>query len=545
MITRETLYVGAQPARLDKSQVVQIKNREQTEIVPDGTVIQRWDYITLVNSKCRRPSTLKPLRHRSDTLADDVVDFLDLKPGQDALGAIEKHLAKSSISSGVHAERDSSSVSGELDATGDDCVHKFWRHVTKEPPSLLGFENHRLKDYEARGTPDEAIRRNDRTGRSSPLVQPSMEEGQAVFWRYAGSIFTSLMHFALAGGFGAPHLAATMKATAYLTSNSRDATYRRLLETTLFVLDAMTDMRVGKGKGWRSAVRVRLLHAQVRRKIRLGLGKEGKYDYEEHGIPINQADLATVLGAFMIAPLWSLKRSGITLTDFELTSYQTAWRYVGYYLGIDAHLLNEFYGTTYQDAESAFASLAFDAFPEESSALDPLSTPTYKILSAVSERPPRKQSIGHHLQYSRRLLGTGLADQLSIPRRASWRDKLSVEFDLICSWTFVQFGRTWIRKGWDIDRQLLVKRVIPLLVMWNLGERRTVFAWREETRRQDKLGQDEGEDADVVMGPTVGKQVRREWFWLLGEIVGGILVTAVSVGAGSWYLASRLSRLIL
>ncbi|KAK4053528.1 hypothetical protein OIV83_001696 [Microbotryomycetes sp. JL201] len=515
MFTRETLFVGAQPARLEPDQIVEIKDRgkyrvdaciphtpslgaaaahgqlhrnsKQTEHVPDGTVIRRWDYVTLVNDKCRRPSTLKPLRHMSDSLADDVVDFLNLKPGQDALEAIERHLRRSSGESGTATE---------------DTVQRFWKQMMNEPPPELGFENPLYKDYQARGTPDEAMRRNDRWGQTSQLG-PSLEEGQAVFWRYAGSIFTALMHFSLAGGFGAPHLASVMKATAYLTSNSRDATYRRLLETTLFVLDAMTDMRVGKGKGWRSTVRVRLLHAQVRRKIRLGLGKDGKYDYEEHGVPINQA----------------------------------------YYLGIDADILQEFYGTTFQDAESAFASLAFDAFPEHSPS-DPMQTPTYKILSAVSERPPRKQSIGHHLQYSRRLLGTGLADQLSIPR-ASFRDRMSVEFDVWCSWVFVRFGRAWFRKGWDRDRQSFVKRVIPLLVMYNLGERRTVFAWREESRRQDKLAHDEGEDADVAMGPAVGKQVRREWFWLLGEIVGGIVLSAAGIGATTWIIASRLSRAFL
>lgn len=39
------------------------------------------------------------------------------------------------------------------------------------------------------------------------------------------------------GGFSSPRLGATMRETGYLTSKQHDATYRRLLETTLFVLD--------------------------------------------------------------------------------------------------------------------------------------------------------------------------------------------------------------------------------------------------------------------------------------------------------------------
>lgn len=79
-----------------------------------------------------------------------------------------------------------------------------------------------------------------------------------------------------------------MNETNYLTSGSRDATYFRLLETNVWVLDAMTDMSVG-GIGWKSTIRVRLLHAMVRRKIRLGKGKLNVYDQAKSGIPINQA----------------------------------------------------------------------------------------------------------------------------------------------------------------------------------------------------------------------------------------------------------------
>lgn len=55
------------------------------------------------------------------------------------------------------------------------------------------------------------------------------------------------------------------------------------------VLDCMTDMRIGDSTGFKSVVRVRLLHAQVRHRIALGKGRLKTYDVEENGIPINQA----------------------------------------------------------------------------------------------------------------------------------------------------------------------------------------------------------------------------------------------------------------
>jgi hypothetical protein len=192
-------------------------------------------------------------------------------------------------------------------------VLAFWSDVNREPPEgVTAFTQPLSADKKIRPleecTPIAAIRECDR------FAEPSLAQGQAVFWRYSAQVFTALLHFSLAGGFSSPKLASVMEETAYLTSGNREATYRRLLETTLFVLDVMSDMAVGEGRGWKSSIRVRLLHAQVRRKIRMGKGRVNKHDNELSGIPINQQDLLAVLGSFMIAPIWSMKRTGIHLS---------------------------------------------------------------------------------------------------------------------------------------------------------------------------------------------------------------------------------------
>jgi len=94
-------------------------------------------------------------------------------------------------------------------------------------------------------------------------------------------------------------------------------------------LQVMSDMTTGTGRGWKSTFRVRMLHAQVRRRIANGKGRYNVYDEAENGVPINQADLLAVLGAFMIAPMWSLRRMGIKPTPREEAAYQTTWRHIG------------------------------------------------------------------------------------------------------------------------------------------------------------------------------------------------------------------------
>lgn len=232
--------------------------------------------------------------------------------------------------------------------------------------------------------------------------------------------------------------------------------------------------------------------------------------------------------------------SGRVSTDTTMLIPLPATRPDRYYLGCDPKLLNQFYGSSFAIAESSFAGLAFDAFPEEVPT-DSLNTPTYKILAALANRPPRAQSVEHHLQYSRRLLGSQLADQLALPY-PGWKSRFSVELDLWLGWSFVTFGRWWIRPGWDRDRIEWFKTVLPLLVLWSLGERRSTFAWRHEDRREQKLGQDEGEDPGVAMGPAVGKQVRSKWWWLLGEMVFGVASVAVVGGLGTAWAGRTLYR---
>lgn len=131
-------------------------------------------------------------------------------------------------------------------------------------------------------TPERAIQEQNRA------CLPVLSEGQAVFWRYSGDMFTTLLHFSLAGGFASARIMSVLYETGYLTSKSRDATYRRLMETTQALVDFMGDMRPVTGKGWQSAVRVRLLHSQVRLRILDGRSKLKQYSVERDGIPVNQ-----------------------------------------------------------------------------------------------------------------------------------------------------------------------------------------------------------------------------------------------------------------
>ncbi|GAA6034397.1 hypothetical protein JCM8097_002705 [Rhodosporidiobolus ruineniae] len=499
------------------------------ETFEPGMVLKRWDFVSRFEpSSAFRPSEVEPLRRRSDDAADEVVAALDLAgkgAGRDGFKAVEEYLEAKEAEVGAEEWEK---------RRKEDVVARFWDEMARDPPAEVTAA--RGEGKARRYTPLEAFEEAE--------DEPSLAEGQRVFWRYSGQIFTALMHFSLAGGFSAPRLAATMRETNYLTGDMREATYKRLLETTLFVLDAMSDMRPVSGRGWRSAFRVRLLHAQVRKRILKGKGKYNEYDSAELGVPISQADLVVVLGAFCITPLWTLRRMGIHISPREEAAYLACWRHIGYYLGISPSLLEQVYGGSFETAETRFASLTYTIFPTGPPPSSFSSTPQYKILSAVCDRPPRGQPLSHHIALCRLCLGPRFADQLALPP-SSLYSTLKADIEVWTGWALLAFGSAYARvagtrgRSWEEKRQRWFRRVFELLVVWQLGERRTVFAWREAERHHEKLEKHEGEEPGLEFGPHIGKQVRVEWRNLMVEmavVVGGVAVAA----GGSVALAVKL-----
>lgn len=107
----------------------------------------------------------------------------------------------------------------------------------------------------------------------------------------------------------------------------------------------------------------------------------------------------------------------------------------------------------------------------------------------------------------------------------------------------IYFGRVYGQYGrgdWEFERQLLFSEIMELLVIWQLGSRRTLFAWREEQLHDLKFSELEGEEPGIKMGMEVGKSVKRRWFKLLIEMVGVVGFTVVTAGGVGWQVASLL-----
>ncbi|RKO97697.1 hypothetical protein CXG81DRAFT_21308 [Caulochytrium protostelioides] len=227
--------------------------------------------------------------------------------------------------------------------------------------------------------------------------------GREAYWRTVSSQALYLLHGSLAGGMTNPRLNRTLLATRQLS----DLAYslRRLFETTQMIMDVLEHgVEVG-AIGWESVVRVRLLHAATRRRLRRQYTVRnalGEVTY----VPINQAEIAATTCAFTCAPLLGMSSWGIQLSPHETKAYLHLWHYMAYLLGAqDACNVGalDLHGTllVFRDYNRHFT------IPDAAGA-----TMAQNVLKSVSIVAPYT----FHAELARRCIGDDLADWQELPR---------------------------------------------------------------------------------------------------------------------------------
>lgn len=248
-----------------------------------------------------------------------------------------------------------------------------------------------------------------------------LRQGQILFLRYPLAAMMSLFNHSLLAGVSAPKINKVLTATNYLSSPSSAAVYKRLVDTTQFVVDLLHEhaMQVG-GVGWTSCINVRFLHGQVRHRL-LQRKAPKEWKSSEDGVPINVEDNQTTLLAFSLNVLLGSEKMGIHTTRQEKEDYIHLWRWCGVLLGLpDEH--NPC--TSVDDAFVHLGGLLMHSVdPAADSSTQMLAN---NLLGAVANqykmirwfsglnlpRPPNY----YHTLVARHMLGKHLSDQLELPK---------------------------------------------------------------------------------------------------------------------------------
>lgn len=229
---------------------------------------------------------LEPARHRMDPLADAVVD--------------------------------------EIYAAGDlGAVNGLLRSI---------FEN---DDPIPMALPPAAARFFEATEALPSWADPArIRRAQQIFEDHGPQLTFGLFCSSLPQAYAAANGALVLSHTGAMTGRVR----QRIFETAQFLFDVLD---VGgldpKGRGIRSAQRVRLMHAGVRRLI-LTSPKIG-WDSSRLGAPINQEDLAGTLMTFSAITFDAMRRLGVEATEEEGDDWMHLWAVIGHFLGVDRELV--------------------------------------------------------------------------------------------------------------------------------------------------------------------------------------------------------------
>ncbi len=131
----------------------------------------------------------------------------------------------------------------------------------------------------------------------------------------------------LLGGYQFSGFNKTLIRTGALEKGSN----RRFAETMQWAMDVISvDGMAPLGIGYRSTIRVRLIHAFVRRHV----GAMPDWRADEWGVPVNQTDMAATLVGALIAPPTAGLGMGLVLSPKEYEGIAHLTRYVGWLIGV-------------------------------------------------------------------------------------------------------------------------------------------------------------------------------------------------------------------
>ena len=198
----------------------------------------------------------------------------------------------------------------------------------------------------------------------------------------------------------------------FMTGRLTDNGVRRLQQNNRHLMEITLPGGLDReGDGWKLSVRIRLVHAQVRRHIR----ESGEWDEEVFGTPLSMAHIAIASAAFGAVVVEKARMLGVRLDKPERSGYVALWRYVAHLFGVSGPLLFRDYEHglhLYRVARACEPEPDLEAIAIANSLIN--SAPV--IIGVETEAERRRMAVELY-RISRALIGDELADRLRYPKQ--------------------------------------------------------------------------------------------------------------------------------
>ena len=267
------------------------------------------------------------------------------------------------------------------------------------------------------------------------LDLPGHTPGIRMFHRNSQLVLGAMVGGTLVEGF-----ATNIAKSFFITGKVRDQGIRRLRQNNRHMVEIFLPGGMGReGDGWKLSVRIRLVHAMVRRL----LNGSDDWDHEAWGTPVSAAHTGFAITAFSARSLKHLKSLGARFNDEERASFMQVWRYSGHLMGIPETIL-------FRDEADALETFKVGLACEPDAELESVSLANALInasplIAGVTE-PAARRTLAHYVfRISRALIGREIADQLMFPRYPTfgvlWWFRMQNRYDDVMNRLFKGRGR--------------------------------------------------------------------------------------------------------
>ena len=246
---------------------------------------------------------------------------------------------------------------------------------------------------------------DDLESRPEWLDTSSFTPGIRMFHRNAKLVLGAFVGGVLVEGFST-----NISKSFFITGRIRDQGVRRLKQNNRHMIELFMPGGLDRGgDGWKLSVRVRLIHAQIRRL----LNESDDWDTESWGVPLSSAHLGFAISAFSARLLVHMKSLGARFDDEERESFMAVWRYCGHLMGIPPSIL-------FRDEEEALRLFRIgricEPVPDKYAAVMANALVNSAPLVVGIGEPKARRSLAKYVYgVSRALIGSDLADSLEYP----------------------------------------------------------------------------------------------------------------------------------
>lgn len=201
----------------------------------------------------------------------------------------------------------------------------------------------------------------------------------------------------------------------FATGRLTDHGVRRLRQNIRQLIEIMIPGGLERhGEGWKLSVRIRLIHAQVRRFLR----RSDEWDEAEFGVPIHVGQVALAAANFSALVLEAGIRLGAEPTAVEREAFVQIWRYSAYLMGVPETIL---FRSEAEALDLCRIGFACEPRPEiESVVMGNALVNSAPVVIGIRKPRERQHLANYVYRVSRALIGDELADQLHYPRQSTW-----------------------------------------------------------------------------------------------------------------------------